>query len=74
MNAKPGPDSSQRTQHMSTRYYTETTQLYTVYVHLMSNKGLGTMSQSFIIVVNPCWYCCVEGLMEDKCMSNKHPR
>jgi len=25
MNAKPGPDSSQRTQHMSTRYYTETT-------------------------------------------------
>ena len=27
-------------------------------VHLISNKGIGTISQSFIIVVKPCCYCC----------------
>ena len=40
-------------------------------VHLISDKSIETISYSFIIVVKSC---CVEGLMEDKCTSNKHSR
>jgi len=40
----------------------------------MSYKGLDTISLSFIIVVIVVNICCVEGLMENRCISNKHSR